>query len=180
MFPKDVRASVPYRSTRQEQQALLHPHPKRPEPSQPRPRPTGRHQGNFPAVPHLLRAINEFKFCPYKYCKTCDRTSCPKSICTYSTFGRLSTSTAVNTSVGTAPSSRCEPTGNFNVRSSTTRTGERPAQCRTVSDGLSNNAVRVPTIIAGHFGTKPGEPFGESRLKTKAPKAQKHLPSGYP
>ena len=55
MFQIQLGMWSAYRSTRQEQQALLHPHPKRPEPSQPRPRPTGRHQGSFPAVPHLLR-----------------------------------------------------------------------------------------------------------------------------
>lgn len=52
------------------------------------------------------------------------------------------------TNVGTFPSNICKSFGRDNVRSNTTRIGLCPYQLRTVSDGLSNKAVRLPTIIA--------------------------------
>ena len=55
---------------------------------------------------------------------------------------------SVKINVGTLPSNICESLGRDSVRSNTTRIGLCPYQLRTVSDGLSNKAVRLPTIIA--------------------------------
>ena len=55
---------------------------------------------------------------------------------------------SVKINVGTLPSNICKSLGRDSVRSNTTRIGLCPYQLRTVSDGLSNKAVRLPTIIA--------------------------------
>lgn len=76
------------------------------------------------------------------------KTSWVKSIVLYVTFFSSECFSAVNTIVETSPSNRCRLWGRDRARSKTIRIGFRPYQLRTVSDGLSSNAVRLPTMIA--------------------------------
>ena len=54
----------------------------------------------------------------------------------------------VKTSVGMSSLRRCREEGSDRFLSKTIRTGFLPYQFRTVNDGLSNKAVRLPTMMA--------------------------------
>lgn len=84
----------------------------------------------------------------YRTCMIWGNISCPKFIGRYSTPGRELWGCSVNTSVGTLPSNKWSVGDRLSLRSMTRRTGERPYQLRTLREGLSSSAVRVPTSMA--------------------------------
>lgn len=85
---------------------------------------------------------------PRSSVRICGMMSCPKSILIKVRLVSSARSFSVKTSVWTVLSNRWSVSGRLSLRSMTTRMGLLPCQLRTVSDGLSNSAVRLPTRIA--------------------------------